>query len=59
MLSPANRDLYIKNSSYFRFDKVTTLVLIQYGEKDATLAWMYKEAFVAFAPLEQNGDPSR
>ena len=46
-----NRDLYIKNSPYFNFEKVTTPVLIQYGEKDRTFAWTSREAFVALRRL--------
>ena len=46
-----NRDLYIKTSPYFNFEKVTTPVLIQYGEQDRTFAWTSKEAFVALRRL--------
>lgn len=46
-----NRDLYIKTSPYFNFEKVTTPVLIQYGEKDRPFAWTSKEAFVALRRL--------
>ena len=46
-----DRDLYIKNSPYFKFDKVTTPVLIQYGETDGALAYSSREAFVALRRL--------
>ena len=46
-----DRDLYIKNSPYFKFDKVTTPVLIQYGENDGALAYSSREAFVALRRL--------
>ena len=49
--SGKDRDLYIKNSPYFKFDKVTTPVLIQYGETDGALAYSSREAFVALRRL--------
>jgi dipeptidyl aminopeptidase/acylaminoacyl peptidase len=48
-----DRDLYIKNSPYFNFDKVTTPVLIQYGGEDRPFAWTSREAFVALRRLEK------
>jgi dipeptidyl aminopeptidase/acylaminoacyl peptidase len=46
-----DRELYIKTSPYFNFEKVTTPVLIQYGEQDRPFAWTSKEAFVALRRL--------
>jgi dipeptidyl aminopeptidase/acylaminoacyl peptidase len=46
-----DRDLYIRNSPYFNFDKVTTPVLIQYGGEDRPFAWTSREAFVALRRL--------
>jgi dipeptidyl aminopeptidase/acylaminoacyl peptidase len=46
-----DRSLYIENSPYFLFDRVTTPVLIQYGAKDTVTADSSKEAFVALRRL--------
>ena len=46
-----NPTLYIKNSPYFSFARVTTPVLIQYGDKDPTFAYTSQEAFVALRRL--------
>jgi dipeptidyl aminopeptidase/acylaminoacyl peptidase len=46
-----DRNLYIENSPYFFFDRVTTPVLIQYGGKDSLTADSCKEAFVALRRL--------
>src|SRR5205807_9748004 len=46
-----DRSVYIENSPYFYFDRVTTPVLIQYGEKDTLMAGPCKEAFVALRRL--------
>jgi len=46
-----NRSIYLENSPYFYFDRITTPVLIQYGDRDALTAWPCKEAFVALRRL--------